>query len=105
MLARLIRWPFLTLMLAALKFYKWFISPVLHVLGVRCRHYPPCSTYSQTAVTRHGPWLGGWMTLARLLRCQPWGTHGVDNVPKNITTPPIYAPWRAALWTKTHSDD
>ena len=105
MFGRLLRWPFEMVMLAALQIYKWIISPVLQALGVRCRHEPSCSTYSQQAIEQHGPWIGGWMTLGRLLRCQPWGTCGVDNVPKNITTPPIYAPWRAALWTKTHSDD
>lgn len=92
-------------MFAALKFYKWFISPVLHFFGVRCRHDPCCSTYSEQAIRHHGPWFGGWMTLARLLRCQPWGTSGLDNVPKKTTKPPLYAPWRAALWTKTNTDD
>ena len=38
------------------------------------------------AIARFGLWAGGWMTLARLLRCQPWGTSGIDNVP--ITAPP-----------------
>jgi putative component of membrane protein insertase Oxa1/YidC/SpoIIIJ protein YidD len=39
------------------------------------------------------------MTLARLLRCQPWGTSGIDNVP--LTTPPgapWYLPWRFGRW-------
>ena len=33
---------------------------------------------------RFGLWAGGWMTLARLLRCQPWGTSGLDFVPQNV---------------------
>jgi len=44
-------------------------------------------------------WGGGWMTLARLLRCQPWGTSGIDNVP--ATTPTAahwYLPWRYGRW-------
>jgi len=101
MIAKLLSLP----MLAALMIYKLFISPILFFFGVRCRHEPSCSSYSKIAIERHGPWYGGWMTLARLLRCQPWGTSGVDNVPENITTPPIYAPWRAALWTQTNSED
>jgi len=39
------------------------------------------------------------MTLARLLRCQPWGTSGIDNVP--LTRPPgarWYLPWRFGRW-------
>lgn len=102
---RVIRWPFVMVMLAALAIYKAVISPVLTVFGVRCNHEPSCSSYSQIAIKRHGPWFGGWMTLARLLRCQPWGTSGLDNVPKKITKPPLYAPWRAALWTTTNADE
>jgi len=74
-------------MLALLWVYKIAISPLLSAFGVKCRHYPSCSSYSVEAIERHGPWPGGWMTLARLLRCHPFkrlgGTHGVDNVPGN----------------------
>ena len=94
-------------MIAALMIYKIFISPILSFFGVKCIHHPSCSSYAKLAITRHGPWYGGWMTLARLLRCQPFerlgGTCGVDNVPENITTPPIYAPWRVAIWRGTNS--
>ena len=44
-------------------------------------------------------WGGGWMTLARILRCHPFGTSGIDNVP--LTTPPgarWYLPWRYGRW-------
>lgn len=49
------------------------------------------------------------MTLARLLRCHPieWlgGTSGVDNVPKTITNPPLWAPWRYGQWRGTYMDE
>ena len=32
-------------------------------------------------INRFGLWAGGWMTLARILRCHPWGTSGLDFVP------------------------
>lgn len=44
------------------------------------------------------------MTLARLLRCNPWGTSGIDNVPQ--MTPPDarwYLPWRYARWRGTNA--
>ncbi len=89
-------------MIGLVKLYKLTLSPALAVLGVRCRHTPSCSTYSIEAIQKHGPWAGGWMTLARLLRCHPikWlgGTHGVDNVPESITKPPVWAPWRYGVW-------
>ena len=89
-------------LLALLMLYKFLISPILQAVGVRCRHEPSCSTYSTVAIRRHGPWYGSWMTLARLQRCHPWGTCGVDNVPEEITTPPLWAPWRVGRWRKTH---
>ena len=53
--------------------YRYTLSPLV---GFRCRHLPTCSDYADQALDRFGLWAGGWMTLARLLRCQPWGTSG-----------------------------
>ena len=30
---------------------------------------------------RHGAIKGSWLTVRRILRCHPWGAHGVDDVP------------------------
>jgi len=57
--------------------YRHTLSPLV---GYNCRHLPTCSVYGDEAIERFGLWGGGWMTLARLLRCQPWGTSGIDNV-------------------------
>jgi putative membrane protein insertion efficiency factor len=76
--------------------YRHTLSPLV---GYNCRHLPTCSVYADEAITRFGLWGGGWMTLARLLRCQPWGTSGIDNVP--VTNPPgarWYLPWRFGRW-------
>jgi putative membrane protein insertion efficiency factor len=76
--------------------YRHTLSPLV---GYNCRHLPTCSIYGDEAIERFGLWGGGWMTLARLLRCQPWGTSGIDNVP--LTTPPgarWYLPWRYGRW-------
>ena len=61
--------------------YRYTLSPLI---GPRCRHLPSCSEYADEAITRFGLWAGGWMTLARILRCQPWGTHGLDFVPAEL---------------------
>ena len=34
------------------------------------------------AVTRHGVGKGVWLGLRRLARCQPFGAHGFDPVPR-----------------------
>ena len=51
--------------------YRHTLSPLV---GYNCRHLPTCSVYGDEAIERFGLWGGGWMTLARILRCQPWGT-------------------------------
>jgi uncharacterized protein len=76
--------------------YRHTLSPLV---GYNCRHLPTCSVYGDEAIERFGLWGGGWMTLARLLRCQPWGTSGIDNVP--LTRPAgarWYLPWRFGRW-------
>lgn len=81
--------------------YRYGISGLL---GPRCRHLPTCSEYGDEAISRFGLWAGGWMTLARLLRCHRWGTHGLDYVPQAL---PIGArwwmPWRYGRWRGTNS--
>src|SRR6187401_3406165 len=58
--------------------YRVTLSPLI---GPRCRHLPSCSEYADEAIDRFGLWAGGWMALARILRCHPWGTSGLDFVP------------------------
>lgn len=78
------------------KLYRLTFSPLI---GFHCRHLPTCSEYSDEALARFGLWAGGWMTLARLLRCHPWGTAGLDYVPPTL---PLgarwYLPWRYGRW-------
>lgn len=46
-----------------------------------CRFYPSCSNYSVEAFSEHGFWRGLALTARRLVRCRPFGPHGVDLVP------------------------
>jgi putative membrane protein insertion efficiency factor len=71
--------------------------------GWECRHLPTCSEYADEALNRHGLWAGGWMTLARICRCHPFGTSGLDFVAREL--PPRarwYMPWRYARWRGTN---
>src|ERR1700721_1913270 len=56
--------------------YRHTLSPLV---GYNCRHLPTCSVYGDEAIERFGLWAGGWMTLARLLGCQPLGPSGIDT--------------------------
>jgi hypothetical protein len=46
-----------------------------------CRFYPSCSNYAAEAFRVHGFWRGLALTARRLVRCRPFGPHGVDLVP------------------------
>ncbi|HUC52042.1 MAG TPA: membrane protein insertion efficiency factor YidD [Xanthobacteraceae bacterium] len=80
--------------------YRYTLSPLI---GYECRHLPTCSHYADEAIDRFGLWAGGWMTLARLLRCQPFGTSGLDFVPDAAPeNARWYLPWRYARWRGTN---
>jgi putative membrane protein insertion efficiency factor len=80
--------------------YRTTLSPSM---GLHCRHLPTCSEYADESIGRFGLWAGGWMTLARLLRCHPLGTSGLDFVPPQ---PPAgsrwWMPWRYGKWRGTN---
>jgi putative component of membrane protein insertase Oxa1/YidC/SpoIIIJ protein YidD len=38
------------------------------------------------------------MTFARILRCNPWGTSGIDRVPEVFPDARWYLPWRYCRW-------
>ena len=63
---------------ALLRLYKRGISPLL---PKSCRFHPTCSEYAMEAIERHGVLRGGWLTVKRLVRCQPFCAGGVDPVP------------------------
>ena len=50
-------------------------------VGRSYRFDPTCSAYALTSLERHGALKGSWLTVRRILRCHPWGAHGVDDVP------------------------
>ncbi|HEY8507480.1 MAG TPA: membrane protein insertion efficiency factor YidD [Steroidobacteraceae bacterium] len=66
------------LLVASIKIYRYALGPLL---GPSCRFYPSCSEYALGAISRHGALKGAWLTLKRLLRCNPWHCGGHDPVP------------------------
>lgn len=78
MISKIINWPFSAFFLLLIKIYQYMISPML---GQSCRFTPSCSQYGIEAIKKHGPFRGGWLTLKRIARCNPWGSHGHDPVP------------------------
>jgi putative membrane protein insertion efficiency factor len=58
------------------KIYRFF-SPLF---GINCRFIPSCSEYSIDCVKEYGIIKGGYKSLKRILRCNPWGGSGYDPV-------------------------
>lgn len=52
-------------------------------VGNHCAYTPTCSMYSYDALKKHGAVKGVLMTIARLLRCNPFVKGGFDPVPEN----------------------
>jgi len=51
-----------------------------------CRFSPSCSVYAEEAIETHGLLHGGRMAAWRIMRCNPFGGHGVDLVPLSTGT-------------------
>ncbi|MBR5784215.1 MAG: membrane protein insertion efficiency factor YidD [Bacteroidales bacterium] len=68
----------LTIMIGLVRFYQICISPYT---PPSCRFTPTCSQYAIEALRKHGPLKGLWLTIKRILRCNPWGGSGYDPVP------------------------
>ena len=85
---------------ALVKGYRYSLSALI---GFHCRHLPTCSDYADQALDRFGLWAGGWMTLARICRCHPFGTSGLDFVPGELPRGARwFLPWRYARWRGTN---
>ena len=86
----------------AIRAYQLTLSGVA---GRQCRYLPTCSTYTDEAIGRHGLWAGGWMGLARMCRCHPWGGAGYDPAPVMLTDGAEWSrPWRYGAWRTPERD-
>ncbi|MGN0174240.1 MAG: membrane protein insertion efficiency factor YidD [Acutalibacteraceae bacterium] len=65
-----------------IKCYKKFISPLKTPC---CRFYPTCSSYAIEALKVHGFFKGSYLSIKRVLRCNPFCDGGFDPVPPKIT--------------------
>jgi putative membrane protein insertion efficiency factor len=96
---RVLDFPFKLLAYGLIQLYRYTLSAFT---GRTCRHLPTCSEYTRDAIWRFGLWPGGWMGLARIVRCRPGGTHGYDPVPAALPARAHwYLPWRYGTWSGT----
>ena len=75
------------LLINSVKFYKYFISPML---GNNCRYYPSCSEYALWEIENDNLFRAFLKSFFRILRCNQFFRGGIDYpvVKKEIT--PIY---------------
>ena len=65
-------------LIKVIKFYQRYLSPML---GQNCRFHPTCSQYALEALKVHGTYRGSILAIKRIIRCNPLGGSGIDNVP------------------------
>ena len=66
--------PFIVMIL----FYQKVISPYF---PMSCRYSPTCSKYSLQCFKKHNVLKALFLTIKRIISCNPWGGHGHDPVP------------------------
>lgn len=57
--------------------YRKYISPLKKPC---CRFYPTCSQYAVQAIEKYGSLKGGFMSIKRILKCNPFHPGGYDPV-------------------------
>lgn len=62
-----------------IKFYQKHISSKTPPC---CKYYPVCSVYGLQAIERFGALKGTFLTIYRILRCNPFSKGGYDPVPE-----------------------
>ena len=65
--------------IALIRFYRKFLSPLKS--KPCCRFYPTCSAYALEAFMKRGFFVGMYLTVTRIFRCNPFCPGGYDPVP------------------------
>ena len=68
----------------ALWFIGAYIKYISPFLAPSCRFSPSCSDYAQEAVSKHGTGRGLWLSVIRIIKCNPLGGKGYDPVPEKL---------------------
>ena len=77
MLNKIVTFPLVLL----IRGYHLIVSPIL---GSNCRFMPTCSEYALESLKVYGLIKGTFLTIKRIGKCHPWGSHGYDPIPTKM---------------------
>jgi len=77
MLNKIVTFPLILL----IRGYQLIASPML---GSNCRFMPTCSEYAMESLKTYGLIKGIFLTIKRIGKCHPWGSHGYDPIPTKM---------------------
>jgi putative membrane protein insertion efficiency factor len=66
------------ILLVLVRAYQIVLSPLMALLGARCRFHPSCSAYALEVIRKDGAFKGSLRAAGRLLRCHPLHPGGFD---------------------------
>lgn len=49
-----------------------------------CKHLPTCSNYAIGALEEFGFIKGSYLSIKRIIKCNPWSKGGYDPIPINL---------------------
>ena len=64
-----------------LKLINWYQRMPL-ITHEMCKYYPTCSEYAKEAITKYGAFKGTFLSIKRILKCNPFSKGGIDLVPE-----------------------
>lgn len=71
------------IILKIIKLYQKTLSPDLGWFSYKypagcCKYYPNCSSYSYQAIDKYGIIKGSFLSIKRILKCNPFSRGGYD---------------------------
>lgn len=64
---------------------KWY-QKIPGSFHQNCKYIPTCSNYGIEAIEKYGSIKGSYLTIKRIIKCNPFSKGGIDLVPERKCT-------------------